>query len=153
PASASRPRLSRNPASTRAVMMRPPRWIGRCAALSARRGRAATARLTRPRAGGEDDAMILTIFPSRLRPEHAREDAGVPDRIHELGTRMRGFVSIKTFTADDGERVSIVAFESWETHDAWRGHPEHVEAQRLGREKFYSEFSIEVCEVVRESRF
>lgn len=97
--------------------------------------------------------MILTIFRSRLRPEHQDEYARVAARIHELGTRMPGFVSIKPFTADDGERVSIVAFESQETHDAWRDHPEHRLAQQLGRERFYGEFSIEVCQVVRESRF
>ena len=44
---------------------------------------------------------------------------------------------------------SIVEFASEETHNAWRGHPEHREAQRLGREKFYSEFSIQVCRVDR----
>jgi heme-degrading monooxygenase HmoA len=97
--------------------------------------------------------MIITIFRSRLRPEHQAEYGKVAERIHELGTQMPGFLSIKTYTADDGERVSIVAFASQKTHDAWRNHLEHREAQRLGREKFYSEFTIQVCEVIRESRF
>jgi heme-degrading monooxygenase HmoA len=97
--------------------------------------------------------MIVTIFRSRLRPEHADEYGRVADRIHELATRQPGFVSIKPYTAADGERVSIVTFETWETHDAWRDHPEHREAQRLGREKFYSEYSIEVGEIDRQYRF
>lgn len=63
---------------------------------------------------------------------------------------MPGFVSFKTFAAPDGERVSIVVFESWSTHRAWRVHPEHIVAQRLGREQFYAQFHISVCEVVRE---
>jgi heme-degrading monooxygenase HmoA len=62
---------------------------------------------------------------------------------------MPGFVSCKTFTAADGERVAIEEFESEEAHDAWRNHPEHREARRLGREKFYAEFSIQVCRVER----
>jgi heme-degrading monooxygenase HmoA len=67
----------------------------------------------------------------------------------ELASRQPGFVSIKTFAADDGERVSIVEFESEAAQAAWRAHPEHREAQRLGRERFYAEFEVVVCEPLR----
>jgi heme-degrading monooxygenase HmoA len=97
--------------------------------------------------------MIVTIFRSRLRPQHADEYAGWAKRMHDLASDMPGFVAIKTFTADDGERVSIVEFESEETHAAWRNHPVHREAQRLGRELFYSEFRIQVCTVGRAYDF
>jgi heme-degrading monooxygenase HmoA len=46
-----------------------------------------------------------------------------------------------------------VEFESEEAIAAWRTHPEHVEAQRKGRSKFYSEFRLTVCEVLRDQRF
>ncbi len=94
-------------------------------------------------------AMILTIFRSRLRPENQEAYRHMAAYIHELAVGMPGFRSIKTFTAEDGERVSIVEFESEETHNAWRRHPEHMKAQRLGREEFYSEFQIQVCKVER----
>ena len=101
----------------------------------------------------DEGIMILTIFRSRLRPENEIE-------YHEWGTRMEaiarsmpGFVSFKTFYARDGERVSIVEFEDAESHEAWRAHPDHIEAQRLGREKFYAEFKIQVCENPRSYEF
>jgi heme-degrading monooxygenase HmoA len=97
--------------------------------------------------------MIVTIFRSRLRGEYSNEYAGWAKRMHDLATDMPGFVGIKTFTADDGERVSIVEFESEETHLAWRNHLAHREAQRLGRERFYSEFRIQVCAVERAYDF
>jgi len=93
--------------------------------------------------------MILTIFRSRLRPEHLREYEETAEHIESLARAMPGFVSIKTFAAGDGERVSIVAFESRQAHEAWRAHPEHRRAQQLGRERFYSEYSIDVCEQPR----
>jgi heme-degrading monooxygenase HmoA len=93
--------------------------------------------------------MIITIFRSRLRPEHEAEYHHVANRMDELARSMPGFVAIKTFAAPDGERVSIVEFESEETQTAWRQHPEHREAQRLGREKFYSEFNLQVCRLDR----
>jgi hypothetical protein len=36
-------------------------------------------------------------------------------RMHELATRMPGFISYKDFAAADGETVTIVEFESEET--------------------------------------
>jgi heme-degrading monooxygenase HmoA len=97
--------------------------------------------------------MVLTIFRSRLRPEYRDEYGTVAERMDELARGMPGFVSLKTFTAEDGERVSIVEFASEETQAAWRDHPEHRQAQQLGRERFYSEFTIQVCRVERQSRF
>ena len=71
----------------------------------------------------------------------------------ELATQMPGFISIKTFNAPDGERVSLVEFESAEAMMAWRNHPEHKQAQELGREKFYSEYRIVVCQPIRDYSF
>ena len=93
---------------------------------------------------------IMTIFRSRLRPEHEEEYHEVAPRIEQLAKSMPGFVAIKAFAAPDGERVSIVEFASEEEHRAWREHPEHRVAQKLGREKFYSEFRIQVCRLERD---
>jgi heme-degrading monooxygenase HmoA len=90
--------------------------------------------------------MVVTIFRSRLDPAHAKQYQATAERMHSLATAMPGFVSIKTFLAEDGERLSMVVFESPETHQAWRDHPEHREAQRLGWQAFYTEFSVIVCE-------
>lgn len=97
--------------------------------------------------------MIVTIFRSRLRPEHREEYEALAPHIEDLARTMPGFVAIKGFTAPDGERVSIVEFADRESHEAWRRHPEHLEAQRLGREKFYAEFRITVTEVVKDHAF
>jgi heme-degrading monooxygenase HmoA len=94
-------------------------------------------------------SRVLTIFRSRLRPENQEAYQRMAAKIHGIAERMPGFLSIKTFIAPDEERVSIVEFESEATHNAWRRHPEHQEAQRLGRELFYSEFQIQVCRVER----
>jgi len=66
---------------------------------------------------------------------------------------MPGFVSRKVFVADDGERVTIVEFDSEENHRGWAEHHGHRQAQKLGREQFYSEYSIQVCRSVRSSSF
>ena len=96
---------------------------------------------------------VITIFRNRLRPEAVKEYAPWADRMVELAATMPGFVSVKTFAAPDGERVTIAEFESDEALAAWREHPEHREAQRLGREEFYSEFELTTCVPLRAWTF
>jgi heme-degrading monooxygenase HmoA len=96
---------------------------------------------------------VVTVFRSRLRP-------GVEEEFHLLAARIEararatpGFVDFKTFTAPDGERVSVVVFDSPRSHDAWRDDPEHRAAQELGRERFYAEYDITVADQRRRRRF
>ena len=94
--------------------------------------------------------MIVTIFRSRLQPEHQAEYAPIAAKMLDLAKAMPGFVAFKNFAAPDGERVLVIEFESEETHNAWRDHPDHRIAQKLGREKFYADFEIQVCSVMRQ---
>jgi heme-degrading monooxygenase HmoA len=94
--------------------------------------------------------MLVIVFRSRLRQGidlAALEALG--GRMYEIASSMPGFLSYKDFTAADGESVSLVEFESEETLAAWRAHPEHVEAQRRGREEFFAEYRIQVCSPIR----
>ena len=82
-----------------------------------------------------------------------------PDLV--LGAEARGYITGGAlackldcgFVADDGERVTIVEFESEETQRAWSLHREHVEAKKKGRASFYSDYRIQICTVQRDSSF
>ena len=97
--------------------------------------------------------MIVTVFRSRLRPGFREEYVALANRMNEIAMTMPGYISHKGFFADDGERVTIVEFEHEEGMRAWRMNPEHRAAQKLAREKFYSEYHIQVCTVDRQSSF
>ena len=97
--------------------------------------------------------MIVTVFRSRLRPDVREDYVTLANRMNEIARSMPGYISHKGFFAEDGERVTIVEFESEEAMRAWRMHPEHREAQKLGRERYYESYSIQVCEVKRDGRF
>ena len=97
--------------------------------------------------------MIVTVFRSRLMPGLREEYVALVDRMIALAATMPGYISHKGFFADDGERCTIVEFESEEAQRAWRMHPEHRDAQRKAREIYYATYSVQVCEVKRESKF
>ena len=96
--------------------------------------------------------MIVTVFRARVAEGVEEEIERVGARMYELASSMPGFLSYKDFVAEDGENVSIIEFDTLEHVTAWREHPEHREAQALGRSTFFTEFTIHVCEVVRTHR-
>lgn len=98
--------------------------------------------------------MVVVLIRTQLRPDAdiARyEQLGA--RMGELVQTMPGFISAKDFVSEDGERVSMVCFESHEALAAWKNQPEHLETQRIGKASIYAAYTIEVCEVVRTVRF
>lgn len=97
--------------------------------------------------------MIVVVFRSRLDPAAGEDYERTAARMDALAVTMPGYIAHKAFAAEDGERLTLVEFESEEAIAAWRQHPEHIEAQRKGRSTYYSEFRLTVCEVLREQRF
>ena len=97
--------------------------------------------------------MIVTVFRSRLMPGVKEEYLALADQMNELAKTMPGYISHKGFFAEDGERCTVVEFESEESLRAWRMNPEHRAAQKKARESYYSEYSVQVCKLEREAKF
>lgn len=97
--------------------------------------------------------MVVTIFRSRLKPENQQEYYEWAGRMSALAKTMPGYVSHKAFTAEDGERVTLVEFADESSQRAWSANLQHVEAKKKGRKDFYVEYKLQVCRVERESSF
>mgnify|MGYP001765185719 FL=1 len=95
---------------------------------------------------------VVTVFRSRIRPQARAAYDELAPKMSELARSMPGYVSHKVFTADDGERVTIVEFDTMENQRAWGRHPEHVAAQKRGRGEFYSEYDLKVCTIERHAK-
>ena len=99
-----------------------------------------------------EPGQIVTVFRSRLRDD-ATEYAEHAARMSELARSMPGYVEHKIFTAEDGERVTLVTFADRPSHDGWRTHPDHRDAQRTGIRDYYESYSIQVAEVTKANAF
>jgi heme-degrading monooxygenase HmoA len=97
--------------------------------------------------------MLVTVFRSRLKPGLRDEYVALVERMAAIARTMPGYISHKGFFADDGERVTIVEFAHEEGLRAWRQNAEHIAAQKLARQKYYTEYHVQVCTLDRESRF
>ncbi len=97
--------------------------------------------------------MILTVFRSRLNSGHDAEYEEFVKSTSALAECSPGFLGHKMFFAPDGERVTLVEFDSLENQRAWSLSAEHRAAAKAGRKNFYENYRIQVCEVLRDSTF
>jgi heme-degrading monooxygenase HmoA len=102
----------------------------------------------------EPSRKVLVLIRTSLRAncDLAAYEA-MDARMNELVSQIEGYQGAKAFTAEDGETIAVVQFDSHEALLRWRAHPEHREAQRAGREKFYATYDIRVCSVERAYDF
>jgi heme-degrading monooxygenase HmoA len=97
--------------------------------------------------------MVVVVFRIKLRPDlSAAEYEQTGTRMVELVTQMPGFLGMDYAETEDGELL-VARFESHEALAAWRNEPEHQAAQQRGREEFFAEYRIDVCEAVRSYEF
>ena len=97
---------------------------------------------------------VITVFRSRLLADaDANGYSELATHMEDRARAMPGFVDFKTFAAADGERLSIVVFDTVAHQHAWRDDPAHRAAQQRGRDTFYSEYSISVCEELTRRSF
>jgi heme-degrading monooxygenase HmoA len=97
--------------------------------------------------------MIVTLFRNRLRPDAGADYSEWLTRMRDIVTKMPGYISHKVYIAEDGERCTVVEFDTEEHQRAWSTHPEHVQAKGKGRSSFYSEYNLQVCSLLRQSTF
>src|SRR6202040_897689 len=93
---------------------------------------------------------VLVVGDLKLREgasgdEYDRLDEGM----YGIVSKLPGFLSVKSFKADDGEFISIIRFASEEALEAWRTHPEHVETMKRGHAEFYASGFLQICKVIR----
>jgi heme-degrading monooxygenase HmoA len=98
--------------------------------------------------------VIYTLFFSRMRDLTPRERAEYAEWADALRARARseypGFVDLHTYTADDGERLTVVRFRDEGSQRPWKVDPLHRRGQAHGRALFYDSYRLVVCELVRE---
>lgn len=92
-------------------------------------------------------AVIFTSVRTDVDNGYAETAA----RMLELAQTMDGFLGVES--ARDGIGVTVSYWESLDAIRAWQRHPEHLAAQKRGREQWYESFTTRVCKVERENAF
>ena len=91
------------------------------------------------------------IFTSKRTKDFSEDYEIIAERMEQLAQTQKGFLGVESARNNIGITVSY-----WETLDDiknWKLHLEHQVAQKNGKSKWYSWYTVRVCKVEREYDF
>jgi heme-degrading monooxygenase HmoA len=91
------------------------------------------------------------VFSSRRNDEDPEGYAAAAERMLELARVQPGFLGVESVRGADGFGITVSYWESEAAIRAWRGHAEHAEVRRHGRQHWYERYELRVARVERAS--
>lgn len=99
------------------------------------------------------EALQIILFRSKLTEQAGEDYQAMNVELQELVRENPGFVDVKSYTAQDGERLTVVWWRDEKSLAEWRNLMRHREAQNTGRQKWYQYYKIEVATITRSKSF
>ena len=91
--------------------------------------------------------MIAVIFKATIA-EFDDEYFRTAERLKDLAFTKYGcqdFISV----TEGNEEIAISYWQTMQQIRDWKNDPEHRRAQKLGRDKWYKSFNVEICKIVK----
>ena len=98
--------------------------------------------------------MFLVVFRNRKRADidYPAYEADA-DRMLALAQAQPGFLSFKSYAAEDGEVIALSEWADEVSALAWRRVAEHAEVQGRGRADYYESYTLFACDDPRIHTF
>jgi len=98
--------------------------------------------------------MFIVVFRNRKRADldRAAYDADAV-RMEQLARSQPGFLSFKSFVAEDGEVVALSEWADEASARAWGRVEEHAGVQARGRAEYYASYTLFACASPRIHHF
>ena len=98
--------------------------------------------------------MFIVVFRNRKRPD-IDEAAYLADAMamYQLAVQQPGFVSFKSYAADDGEVIALSEWANAEAARNWGSQPDHAMVQARGRAEYYHDYTLYTCDEPRTHRY
>lgn len=99
------------------------------------------------------ETYYAVIFTSQ-RTERDGEGYGkMAEIIDALAKQQPGFLRVESVREEDGKGITVSYWESLEAIQDWKANAKHLTAQQLGKEKWYTHYQVEICQVMKEYSF
>lgn len=91
--------------------------------------------------------MYAVIFKAKVK-QLDKEYASTAERMYELAFKEYGCVNFSD-ASENGQEIAISYWNSLDDIKRWKANSEHQSAQKLGQEKWYESYEVEVVEIKR----
>ena len=92
---------------------------------------------------------FAVIFTSQASQVDIAGYARTAQHMLELAERQPGYLGIEETRDEDGVGITVSYWESLAAIEAWKKQADHLDAQRLGRERWYNAFRLRIARVER----
>jgi heme-degrading monooxygenase HmoA len=97
--------------------------------------------------------MLIILFRSKLTDQAGEDYQAMNQELETLVRQNPGFIDVKSYKAEDGERLTLVWWRDEDSLREWRELMRHREAQNTGRKKWYQYYKLEVANITRTNNF
>ena len=91
--------------------------------------------------------MFAVIFKAKIKSTDDQY-ADYASRLRKLAIGKYGCLEFNA-VSEGGQEIAISYWENESQIKAWKKDPEHLKAQKIGQEKWYESYSVEVVEISR----
>lgn len=92
-------------------------------------------------------AVIFTSIRTNFDDNYAE----MAEKMEVLATQQLGFLGVES--ARDEIGITVSYWESLEAIANWKQNLDHLDAQFLGRQKWYENYTVRIAKVEKEYRF
>ena len=98
----------------------------------------------------ESGEYYAVIFSSTHSGEEKEAYSSMANRMVELASQQEGFLGIESARDEKGRGITVSYWQTEECIKKWKENSEHLEAQKMGKKKWYKHFSLRIAKVIRE---
>ncbi len=94
-------------------------------------------------------AVIFTSL--RTDVDEGYQDMG--DQLEKILAQFDGFLGSESVRNQKGQGITVSYWRDLKAIEKWRDNEKHKKAKKMGKEKWYQNYTIRFCEVFEERRF
>lgn len=99
-----------------------------------------------------DPPYYVVTFAS-MRREGDQGYGAMAERMVELAARQPGYLGVESARGPDGFGITNSYWRDLESIRAWKAVVDHLAAQRIGRERWYSHYEVRIGRIERAYSF
>jgi heme-degrading monooxygenase HmoA len=92
---------------------------------------------------------ISVIFVAQRTDADAVGYAHAAAMMETLAAQQEGYIAMDSVRGSDGLGITVSYWTDEASAKAWRDHPDHAEIRDAGRDRWYSDYSLHVAQVIR----
>lgn len=96
---------------------------------------------------------IAVIFTSLRSDVDAVDYGTTAERMMELAQQQPGFLGVESARGSDRLGITVSYWTDEASITSWKRHLEHMEAQANGRARWYEQYVLRICHVMKQSEY